>query len=449
MQESHSAEVQAPSPFPPPAPEPAASAGANRSALLIVFLVVFIDLLGFGIVLPLLPRYADSFLLPLLPGDAAAGLRGVLLGVLMSSFSAMQFLFAPIWGQVSDRTGRRPILLLGLAGSVVFYALFGLASTWGSEGALAIGIGLLFVARVGAGIAGATIATAQAVIADSTPPERRSRGMALIGAAFGIGFTFGPLLGAAALSFWPGSYGAPGYLAAGLSLMALVLGLVLLPETWRPGAPGAHRRWLDWRGLQSALHTPTVGLLVLTFFLATFAFANLEATLSLLTKHALQFEDRANFLVFAFIGLVLMFAQGGLYQVLARRGVRESSFILTGAGFMALGFGGLGSVAMLADQEGPTGPLLFAAFLLGLAVTVIGFALFTPSVQSLISRRSDPARQGEILGVNQSAAALARILGPVAGLSLYSRPPAHVLPYAVAAGLLGVVVLLTGRIRQG
>jgi DHA1 family tetracycline resistance protein-like MFS transporter len=450
MQDSRSSQMSTQSALAPPTTEPPISAGARRSALLIVFLVVFIDLLGFGIVLPLLPRYANYFLEPLLPGDAAAGWRGAILGVLMSAFSAMQFLFAPIWGQVSDRLGRRPILLLGLAGSVVFYALFGVASTWGNEGALEVGLILLFVARVGAGISGATIATAQAVIADSTTPERRSRGMALIGAAFGIGFTFGPLLGAAALSFWPDYHGAPGYVAAGLSLIALVLGIVLLPETWRPGATTTHRRWLDWRGLQNALHTPTVGLLVITFFLATFAFANFEATLSLLTKHALRFEDRANFLVFAFIGLVLMLAQGGLYQVLARRGVRESTFIMSGATLMALGLGGMAGVALSVSEEVSDGQtLLLTVFLFAIAVAVVGFALLTPSVQSLISRRTDPAKQGEILGVNQSAAALARILGPLVGLALYNRPPVHVLPYAVAAGLLGLVLFLTVRIQRG
>src|SRR5947209_12366960 len=136
----------------PPSESPAAARG-QRSALLIVFLVMFIDLLGFGIVLPLLPRYGKEFLEPLFPGYENAKLRGAILGLLLASFSAMQFLFAPVWGRLSDRAGRRPFLLLGLAGSVIFYALFGFASDWGrGEGRLAIGLGLLFVARIGAGI---------------------------------------------------------------------------------------------------------------------------------------------------------------------------------------------------------------------------------------------------------------------------------------------------------
>src|SRR5437867_2538187 len=151
MHESQSAPVQ----------EAAADAPArsNRSALLIVFLVVFIDLLGFGIVLPLLPLYATDLLQPLFPGNEVGRkfFRGLLLGLLMASFSIMQFIFAPIWGRISDRIGRRPILLLGLAGSVAFYMLFGVASELGAAGNLATALTLFFVARLGAGVAGATI----------------------------------------------------------------------------------------------------------------------------------------------------------------------------------------------------------------------------------------------------------------------------------------------------
>src|SRR5579871_5031171 len=252
---------------------------ANRSAMFIVFLVVFIDLLGFGIVLPLLPLYGDELLVPLFPSEAT---QGAILGLLMSSFSAMQFLFAPLWGRVSDRVGRRPILLLGLTGSAVFYALFGIASQIGLGDAhqLALGLVLLFVARLGAGVAGATISTAQAVIADCTTPDRRAHGMALIGAASGIGFTFGPLIGLGSL-FLPFP-GAPGFIAAAVSLVALILGLVLFKETLRAGSSvGLRRRWFDTRAFLDVLRTPALGVLVITFFLATFAFGSLESTLAL------------------------------------------------------------------------------------------------------------------------------------------------------------------------
>jgi DHA1 family tetracycline resistance protein-like MFS transporter len=209
----------------PPAAPP--SSPSQRASLAIVFLVVVIDLLGFGIVLPLLPVFASEYVTQAF-GEPRAGLGGLIVGLLMASFSAMQFLFAPVWGRVSDRVGRRPILLLGLAGSVVFYALFGYASDLDPKTHATAALALLFLSRIGAGIAGATISTAQAVIADCTPPEKRKHGMAMIGMAFGIGFTFGPLVGFAALLWAPGRHGAIGYAAAGLSALALALGAVLL-----------------------------------------------------------------------------------------------------------------------------------------------------------------------------------------------------------------------------
>src|SRR4051794_36294130 len=257
---------------PAPAPIPVPPETAPRSALLIVFLVVVIDLLGFAIVLPLLPRIAEIYL-----QGQQMYVEGLTIGLLFSSFSLMQFVFAPLWGRVSDRIGRRPILLIGLAGSVVFYALFGYAATI-DPGQSSLAIGLMFVSRIGAGIAGATIATAAAVIADCTPPEGRKRGMALIGAAFGVGFTFGPLIAFAAVRLLPQQgHGAVGYVAAALSAVALVLGVAMLPETRVPGRPSEQRRgWLNLHDMATVLRTPTVGLLVVTYFLATFGFANFE-----------------------------------------------------------------------------------------------------------------------------------------------------------------------------
>ena len=406
--------------------------------MLIVFLVVFIDLLGFGIVLPLLPRYADD----LLP---AAGVtdevtKGWVIGSLMSVFSAMQFIFAPIWGRVSDRVGRRPILILGLAGSVVFYALFGYASALGKEEA-GLALWLMFAARVGAGIAGATISTAQAVIADCTTKEKRAHGMALIGAAFGIGFTFGPLLAGAALLLFPDRHEVAGYFAAALSLVAWSLAIWKMPETRMPGVPGARRKWIDPKAMFSTLQTPTVGLLVLVFFLATFGFAEFEGTVSLLTKD-FGYSDEANFWVFAYVGFVLMLTQGLIYRRLVKK-IDEVKLMRVGVGFMFLGLAGLAVVAIV----GPDAPLRQTGFLTSLALGVFGFAFLTPSAQALISKRSDPARQGEVLGVNQSFSALARILGPLTGVVLFKVESSHVLPYALAAVLLGVVLALLPTIK--
>lgn len=433
-------------------------ASTHRAALVIVFLVVFIDLLGFGIVLPLLPLYADEILEPLFSSEAV---RGGILGLLMASFSAMQFIFAPLWGRVSDRIGRRPILLLGLAGSVAFYALFGVASEIGlGAKQRMLGLILLFIARLGAGVAGATISTAQAVIADVTPSDRRARGMALIGAAFGIGFTFGPLIGFGSL-FLPFD-GAPGYLAAVLSLLALLLGMARFKETLRIGSSpqGLRRNWFDWQGFRKVLRTPAVGILVVTFFLATFAFGGLESTLALankflltgevvkqeLTREAARTTERENFLVFAYVGLVLMLVQGFLYRRLVAR-LGEVWFMRVGTLLMSVGLIGAVAVLLVRPHLEGTGALLVAALLV-MTVAVMGFAFMTPSVQSLISRRSDPARQGEVLGVNQSASALARILGPGLGLFFFKLLPSHVLPYACGAALMVLVFLITLRLRQ-
>lgn len=423
----------------PATPSPA----SNKAALFIVFLVVVIDLLGFAIVLPLLPRYGREFI----PDNKANPYYGVILGLLMASFSIMQFIFMPIWGRVSDRVGRRPILLMGLVSSVVFYALFGYASSMNNDQQRALGLVILFLSRIGAGIAGATIGTAQAAIADCTTQQGRSRGMALIGAAFGIGFFLGPILGSLALWMFPEAPGGPGYLAAGLSFLALLFGLMKLPETLRPGeASHARRHWLNVQGWKSAVHVPGVMLAILIFFLATFAFANFESTLSLLNEEkGLGLSDKNNFYIFAYIGFVLALVQGVFYRRLARR-VDEITFMKIGSVLMLLGLGGIAFIAYAASDAPDPSSLLLGALLIILIVAITGFAFMVPSVQALVSRLSDPTRQGEVLGINQSINAVARILGPSVGMPLYALGMKHSLPYAFGATLLLIVLMLTLRL---
>lgn len=251
--------------------------GHSRNSLGIVFVTVFIDLLGFAIVLPLLPRYGEYF-----------HANGAVLGLLMASFSAMQFIFSPIWGRVSDHVGRRPILILGLAGSTASYAVFGIASSL-EAGSRMLGLApltWLFIARIGAGIAGATISTAQAYIADRTSPQQRARGMALIGAAFGIGFTFGPLIGAACVSSDPTAPPSPaaGYVASALSGIALLWAITMLPESLRPGSTPSRGGWFLLSNLRTAIERPSIGLILTSMFFTTFAFAQFETTLALLAK---------------------------------------------------------------------------------------------------------------------------------------------------------------------
>lgn len=402
----------------------------RTGSLLIIFLTVFIDLLGFGMVLPLLPIYADHFTL-----DES----GLVLGLLMASFSAMQFVFSPLWGRLSDRIGRRPVLIVGLAGSVVFYTLFGVGTVMRS-------LVLLFVARIGAGIAGATISTAQAYIADSTSLAKRPKGMALIGVAFGMGFTFGPLFGFLAVpneNAEPGPW--PGYAAALLSAFALVLAILRLPESLRPDSQSGRHAAVPWKAWIAAFQVPSIGLLLLTLFVCVFSFANFETTLSLLIKgsrHAPEplfgFSWGEVCLTFTFIGLVLSLVQGGLVRRLAGK-ISEGAMSITGALFELTGFG-----LMIVAVEQASVTLLFVA----LATVVTGFAFLQPSLQSLLSRRSDPAKQGLVLGVGQSVSSLARIVGAGVGIPLLKLGTK--VPYFTAAALMAVgLVLIWAASRSG
>jgi MFS transporter, DHA1 family, tetracycline resistance protein len=403
----------------------------HRSPLAIIFLVVFVDLLGFGIVLPLLPRYGEHF-------DADKPT----LGMLMASFSAMQFLFAPLWGRLSDRIGRRPVLLVGLAGSTLAYFFFARVTQFGNSGPIfgQSPIFWLFVTRIGAGIAGATIPTAQAYISDVTDAKNRGKGMALIGAAFGIGFTFGPLIGA---MFVPNSdstapSAAPGYVAAGLSALSFLAALFVLPESLKPSSATASRGWFNVSAFQHALSRPFVGLLLAAIFLTTFAFAQFESTLSLLTKE-LGIGERGNFFVFAYIGFVLTLAQGGLVRRLLPR-VGEYRMALAGVALMTVGLACIGLATLPKDQQ-TAFYYLFAI----LPISVVGFSATTPSLQSLLSLNTHADEQGGTLGVGQSMSALARILGPVVGLSLQKFDVA--LPYWIGAGIMGLSLFLIATLR--
>jgi MFS family permease len=404
----------------------------SRGSLLVIFLTVFIDLLGFGMVLPLLPIYAKSF------GVKEAGWE---IGLLMSSFSAMTFIFAPLWGRASDRFGRRPVLIVGLLGSVGFYFLFGIATIFKS-------MTLLFIARIGAGIAGATIPAAQAYIADVTSLKNRAKGMALIGAAFGLGFTFGPLLGAAALLI-PGSVETspwPGFVAAILSAISCVLAVFLLPESLRPGSQHAGHAIIDWRAWHDAWETPSVPALLATAFASVVSFAAFETTLSLLLKDEEHLPFHFTFaqvlLYYAFIGFTLTIAQGFLVRRLAPK-VGEVALILAGGITTMLGFALLVWASRAGEPFRVVGTLRVPWLLMiASAIEVTGFALMTPSLQSLISRRSDPSKQGGILGVSQSTSSLARVVGPLIAVPLFFESPAQALPYWAALGIMAIATAI-------
>jgi MFS family permease len=389
-----------------------------------------------------MPRQAEPYLAAL--GLSPLGV-GITIGILFSVFSLMQFVFSPMWGRLSDRIGRRPMLILSLLGSVVFYALYAVAVTFPADRA-ATAIGLMLLSRVGAGIAGASVGTAAAVIADCTTPENRARGMALIGIAFGAGFTLGPLIAYFGLALFRQQPWGVGALASMLSFVALLMAILVFRETRRPGARAA-KEIPSMSRTAAVLRMPQVGALVLIYFLSIFSFANFEATLARLTESAFRMTDDDNFLVFAFIGLMLMFA-GGLYRPLAKR-LPETRLLAAGVGLMILGLSCVGFVAWAVHGRQPeSGWPLEKLFYLAAAVSVAGFAFVNPSVSALISKSADPDRQGEVLGVNQSFASLGRILGPFVGSMLFAMNATHTLPYVAAVGVLLLVATLVSRLGR-
>ncbi len=408
------------------------SGNRRAGSLGVVFLTVFVDLLGFGMVLPLLPVYARELMT-----DYGSVEKAWILGLLMTCYSVAQLLFAPLWGRVSDHVGRRPILLLSLAGSTCFYALFGLATMWGS-------LTWMFLSRIGGGIAGATIPTAQAYIADVTPRHQRTRGMALIGVAFGLGFTFGPLLGALALvnaatahlSPWPG------FVAALLSAGSLLLAVFRLAESIDWEAERGERKWFSFQALSDALAVPSIVLLLTTLFFSSFGFAAFEGTLSLVLADFLGLE-RGGYqilLAYAYIGFVQTVVQGGLVRWLARF-TSDGILATSGAAIAVSGY-----LLLAVGAHPQTGGALLSMVAASIIVSGLGFIY--PSVNALISRRSDPAKQGGILGLGASLGSLARISGIVVAMRL--RAWEATLPFWLAAMLmvLGTAAIILG-VRRG
>jgi len=371
---------------------------------------------GFGIVLPLLPFYAARF-----------GASGTEIGLLITVYSVAQLFLAPLWGRISDRVGRRPILILGLLGSAASYLVFAYAGT----------LAILFLSRIMAGIGGATVPVAQAYITDITPPERRAGNLGLIGAAFGLGFIFGPALGGILA---PIGSEAPGLAAAALCFGNGVLAFFLLPESLTKGEKRAEGRPpFRLTDLGLALRNPRTSQILLLSFLFTMAFAAMQPTFPLFGAIRFGLEEQEVGYLFAFLGLISATMQGGLVRRLVPLLGEARLLPLSGIPFIA----GLIIIAFAAN----VGSLLW-----GLAFLAIGFGGTLPSIVALLSRVAPPQLQGSVLGIGQSVGSLARIIGPFLAGVVYDLQ-GIAWPYlggavVAAAALLVALRLPSGRARQ-
>jgi DHA1 family tetracycline resistance protein-like MFS transporter len=363
----------------------------KRSPLFVIFITVFIDLVGFGIVIPVLPFYAEGTKFGATPREV---------GLLFASYSIMQLVFAPVMGRLSDKHGRRPVLLVSLLGTCLGFLILGFATT----------LWMLFLGRIIDGISGGNISTAQAYIADVTTKENRAKGMGLIGAAFGLGFVFGPAIGGI-LSRW--GINVPFLFAGGLAFANAILLYFVLPETVTPDHPArvSAASGRGWRQLLHSLQRPRLGFVLTIYFLSIVAFSIMTTVFSLFLMFRLGYDAFHNGWVFAFVGIVSAIIQGGLIGRLVKR-FGEPPLVITGALLF--------SASLFATPF--VGPVIGVLGILAIgSVSSIGNALMAPSLASLASKSASAGEQGGVLGVTQSVASLARAVGPsIAAFLIYS-----------------------------
>jgi MFS family permease len=380
-----------------------------------IFLVVFLDILGFSMVLPFLAQEARNTF-------HSTELVGTLLGAI---YSLMQFLFVPVWGRVSDRVGRRPVLVWSVLATAIGTACLGVGLVYAHS------LVWLFVARAASGIATANLGTASAYIADVTKPEERSRGMSMIGLGFGLGFIFGPAIGGALSGITVLGRGGsvPCFIAAGLSVVNLAWVYFKLPESLPPERRSTQQRSLTPLNLAAARQAfarPGIPRAGFVNFVLVLSFTVLDQTFRYFTADEFKMTALDTGLVFCFIGVVAACVQGGLIRPLAKR-FDESTLIRIGTGVQAVGFAALAASPAYGR---------FALYASG-GLLAIGNGITQPTVAAYVSKRADPKAQGATLGTNQSAAALARVFGPAFGGWVYgSFGPSS--PYV--GGAVGMVI---------
>jgi len=391
----------------------------KKTSLAVLFLTVFIDLIGFGMVIPFLSFYAREY-----------GANGTTVGMVVGIYSIMQFFFAPVWGRLSDRIGRRPVILISLTASCIGYFLF----------AFSRGLTLLFLSRIIAGAGGANIGTAQAYIADKTTPENRAKGMGIIGAAFGMGFIFGPPL-SGVLSYIGTSHGMagnllPGAVAGSLSLIALMIAFFVLGESKPPdlqprsGIPPQFDKRV-WRGL--ATHGLLLAIIA-TIFITLLAVAGMETSVTLHARDRFHFTQPDLSWFFLFMGVIVAGIQGGLIGKLAKR-FGEKALIAAGAASFTIGLAFVPLVWRV--------PLLYVvAFFIA-----VGQGLTYPSLTSLLTKASPSSEHGTMLGLASGIGSLARFIGPIWCGFLYDLAQARGAFYGSAI-LTAIAFIIALRMRK-
>ncbi len=379
-----------------------------------LLLTVFIDMVGFGIIIPMTPFWAERF-----------GASPALVTLLFATYSAFALVFSFVWGWVSDKWGRKPVLILSLMGSVMSFAWLGLADA----------LWMLFAARALGGVFGANIAVAQAYVADITPPEDRAKGMGMMGAAFGLGFTIGPAIGGvlAGPDAANPDFRTPFFVAAGISFIAVVVGIVFLREPERHAAASVPRGVIErFRGFAAVMSHPRIARPIAVIVMMAFAMAGLESTYALWTERAHGWGPRETGYFFAYIGVLLVVIQGGLVRVAVKR-FDEATCAPAATVAMTVGIGMI-----------PWCDTIWLVYLSG-ALIALGFGLGNPMLNALISKGAPGDIQGAVLGASQSAQSLCRILGPITAGALFSTFGRD-MPYYVGGAILVFATIAALRI---
>ncbi|MGB0177472.1 MAG: MFS transporter [Owenweeksia sp.] len=379
----------------------------RNKPLLVLFITIFIDLLGFGIIIPILPIYANEL-----------GAPGWVIGLIAASFSFMQFLFAPFWGRLSDRIGRRPVLLYSILLVAISYLVFAHAGT----------IALLFAARMLAGIGAANISTANAFVSDISNPDNRARNFGIIGAAFGLGFIFGPPLGGLLKT----SYGIEwvGYVAAILAGLNLLMAFFMLPESNQHKTREGSFFPNPFKEMAKAFPRRDIRSFLLIQFVFMTAFSMLQITASLMWEEHFGLTEAEIGYSFAFVGVSIAVIQGTLIGRLTKH-FGEHQLFIAGHFFM---FVGLLSLPFVPDHY------FIPLEMVALLCIAIGMAFFTPTLSSLLAQAAGENEQGKVMGLLQSTGSLSRVIGPFTGGALYGYY--FFLPYLTAA----LMMLLTASI---